>query len=121
MNPDVEWMPMPIHEWSEDILIAELNVEPAFSEDMDSLQRRLTEAEPDLPAVIVNMKAISYINSSNMAQLLRLRKHLATHQGRLRLCSIDKSVWSVMIVAGLDKLFECNEDVSTALASLQLA
>ncbi|MCA9295382.1 MAG: STAS domain-containing protein [Phycisphaerales bacterium] len=113
-------MVMPIHEWSDNIFIAELNDEPAFSEDMDSLHRRLGERERDMPDVIVNMKAISYINSSNIAQLLRLRKHLLGANGRLRLCAIDKAVWSVMIVAGLDKLFECTDDVSTALASLQL-
>ncbi|MEM7227772.1 MAG: STAS domain-containing protein [Planctomycetota bacterium] len=111
---------MPIHVWSEDIFIAELNDEPAFSEDMENLERRLQERDGDAPDVVVNMKGISYINSSNIAQILRLRKRLVAENGRLRLCAIEDSVWSVMIVAGLDKIFECTDDVSTALASLQL-
>ena len=35
---------MALNAWSEDILIAELEGEPMFSEDMDSLLQRLTEA-----------------------------------------------------------------------------
>ena len=67
---------MPINEWSESILIAELNDEPSFSEDMEALLRRLDDAMGDLPDVIVNAEGVSYMNSSNIAQLLKLRKKL---------------------------------------------
>jgi anti-anti-sigma factor len=111
---------MPINQWSDNIIIAELNDEPAFSEDMESLERQLRESPRPLPSVIANMQAVSYLNSSNIAQLLRVRKALNDHGGKLRLCAIDDSVWSLLMVAGLDKIFECNEDVSTALAALQI-
>ena len=39
---------------------------------------------------------------------------------RLRICSVDDAVWSVMLITGLDKVFEFTDDVSTSLASLQL-
>jgi len=69
---------MSLNEWSKEIVIAELNDEPAFSDDLDSLQARFDGAERDepIPDVILNMKGVSYLNSSNIAQLLRLRKKL---------------------------------------------
>lgn len=111
---------MPIVEWSDRIVIAELSDEPAFSDDMESLFRRLDESEDDLPNVVVNMQGVSYMNSSNISQLLRLRKRLLLGSRRLRLCSVADTVWSEIMVTGLDKILEFTDDVSTSLASLQI-
>ena len=111
---------MSIEQWSEAIVIAELNDEPAFSEDMDALTRQLDDLEGILPDAVINLQAVSYLNSTNIAQLLRVRKRLVDGNARMRLCAICDTVWSVMIVTGLDKLFEFTEDVATSLASLQI-
>jgi anti-anti-sigma factor len=112
---------VPINEWSESIVIAELNDEPSFSEDMDALMRRLDGDDAAAPDVIVDLKSVTYLNSSNLAQLLRLRKRLQHARGRLRICSAQSPVWSVLLTTGLDKIFEFTEDVSTSLASLQIS
>lgn len=111
---------MPLQQWSDTILIAELNDEPAMSDELDSLLRRLDSLQDKLPDVIVDLKAVTYLNSSNIAQMLRLRKLMAASTAKLRLCSVDDRVWSVVLVTGLDKLFEFTDDVSTSLASLQI-
>jgi anti-anti-sigma factor len=112
---------MPINPWSSDIYIAELSDEPLFSEDMHVLLQQLEEAgEQRLPHVIVNLQNVTYLNSSNIAQLLRLRKKLLPKDRRLRLCSLNDSVWSALLITGLDNVFDFTEDVSTALASLQI-
>jgi anti-anti-sigma factor len=113
---------MSITDWSESIVIAELSDEPAFSEDMDALLNRLdgcTKAD-HVPDVIVSMQGVTYLNSSNIAQLLRLRKKLNLAGRRLRICSVNDSVWTVMLTTGLDSVFSFTEDVSTSLASLQI-
>ena len=109
---------MPINEWSDNILIAEMNDEPSFSEDVEALERRIDR----MPGadIIINMQGVTYLNSSNIAQLLRLRKKLASNDARLRICSINDAAWSVMMTAGLDQLFEFTDDVTTSLASLQI-
>lgn len=110
---------MSIEQWSEAIVIAELNDEPSFSEDMDALTRQIDDIENvPLPDVVINLQGVSYLNSTNIAQLLRVRKRLVDNEARLRLCSVGDQVWSVMIVTGLDKLFDFTEDVATSLASL---
>lgn len=111
---------MPINEWSDSILIAEVSDEPQFSEDMENLIRRLESAGEQAPDVIVDMKSVTYLNSSNIAQLLRLRKIVVNGKGRIRICSLANPVWSVLLITGLDKVFDFTDDVSTSLASLQL-
>ena len=111
---------MPLQEWSETTLIAEMNDEPLFSEDFEALAARLEEDGDPTPDVIVNLKDVTRLNSSNLAQLLRLRKMILSRRRRLRICSVQDIVWSVFLMTGLEKLFEFTDDVSTSLASLQI-
>ncbi len=114
---------MSLNEWSDNIVLAETGEEPTFSEDMVSLMTIVEDSEQggrDMPDMVVNLAEVDYLNSSNIAQLLRLRKRLAAAGARLRVCSVGDQVWGVILVTGLDKLFEFHDDVATAIASLQL-
>ncbi len=110
-------------DWSESIAIAELADEPAFSEEVNGLIERVIKAaathEP-VPHVVLNLGAVTYLNSSNIAQMLRLRQALARQGRRLKICSVGDQVWSVILVTGLDKVFQFAADPMTALAGLQL-
>lgn len=108
-------------EWSERILIADLADEPALSDELHALNERLAEPESDgARDVVLNFAAVTYVNSSNIAQLLRLRSALADRGRGLRLCSIRDPVWSVLLMTGLDKVFNFAPDPASAIASLQL-
>ena len=111
---------MPIEAWSDEITIAELADETAFSEDMASLMQKLDANEDSIPDMIVNLSSVTYLNSSNIAQLLRLRKKLNTAGRNMRICAVEDQVWGVLMITGLDKIFDFTDDVTTALASLQL-
>ncbi len=111
---------MPLQDWSESTLIGEMNDEPLFSEDFEALMKRLESTDGDAPDVILNLLGVSRLNSSNLSQLLRLRKTLISRDRRLRICSVDDSVWSVFILTGLEQLFSFTDDVATSLASLQI-
>lgn len=105
--------------WSENIVVTELADEPMLSDELGGLLDRL-ETSASTPHIVLNLGRVSYVNSSNIAQLLKLRKRL-TEQGRqLRLCSVGQEVWSVMSITGLDKVFRFAPDPMTALASLQI-
>ena len=112
---------MPIEEWSDEITIATVGDEPAFSEDMANLLQRLDERGDSTPDVVLDLASVSYLNSSNIAQMLRLRKRLNTGGRNMRICSVDDQVWGVLMITGLDNIFDFTDDVSTALASLQLS
>lgn len=109
-------------DWSDRIQIAELADEPELSNELQSIIEVLSSDEPDAARdVILNFAGVSYVNSSNIAQLLRLRAMLAEAGRRLRLCSVGDQVWSVMLLTGLDKVFTFVPDPATAITSLQIS
>ncbi len=61
-----------------------------------------------------------FVNSSNIAALLRLRRQIHSQNGKLVLCNVVDQVWTTFLITGLDKLFDVSDNVTTALATLQL-
>jgi anti-anti-sigma factor len=97
--------------------VVELADDPAFSDETTVLSEMLAERQAH---VVMNLAEVSFLNSSNIAKLLRLRKQMTGSSRRLILCSIGNLVWSEFTVTGLDKIFEFSNDITTALATLQL-
>jgi len=108
---------MAIQKWSEEVTLAELGDDPLFSDELGGLLADLDQTPSD---VVLNLGAVSFVNSSNVAQLLRLRKQITNIERRLVLCGVNSQVWGVFQVTGLDKIFQFTNNVSTALAALQI-
>ena len=109
---------MALQEWSDEICVVDLIDDPQFSEDMNGLLEFLDGKPSD---VVLNFGAVGFINSSNVAKMLRLRKTVAAQERRLVLCDLNSQVWGVFQVTGLDKIFTFTKDVSTALATVQIS
>jgi|TARA_R110000782_G_scaffold13976_21_gene41037 anti-anti-sigma factor len=107
-------------EWSDTILIANLADEPALSDELALICEKV-EAAGQPPHAVLDFAEVSYINSSNIAQLLRLRKLLDASSRSMRLSGVTDDVMSVLMVTGLDKVFKFAPDTLTALAGLQLS
>lgn len=110
---------MPVEQWSDTILLAELADDPQYSDDLTAiLEQCANNTQLD---VLLNFASVSYLNSSNIAKLLKLRKLVTiTNERRLKLCGINRQVWGVFLVTGLDRIFDVADDVPTGLASLQM-
>ena len=109
---------MAIQKWSDSITVAELGDDPEFTDELTNLIENLEETPTD---VVLNFAAVSFINSSNVAKLLRLRKQIVSSQRRMLLCGVNAQVWGVFLVTGLDKIFSFTGDIATALATVQMA
>lgn len=110
---------MGIQNWSDDILLVELADDPQFTDDMNALSDLVDSGPPR--DVVLNFAGVSYLNSSNIAKLLKVRKSVALTQTRkLMLCGIDTHVWGVFLVTGLDKVFEFADDTASGLAMVQM-
>ncbi len=106
-------------DWSTDIAIANLADEPALSDELGTMIERLEDSET-APHIVLDFHEVSYVNSSNIAQLLRIRNMLVEFGHRLVLCSVTDEVMSVLVVSGLNKLFAFAPDTLTAIASVQI-
>lgn len=108
-------------EWSEDIVICDLADEPQLSEELGDLYQQLQERQgAEMPNVVLDLSKISYLNSSNIAQMLRLRKILVESNRKIKLSGVVDAVWSIMLLTGLDKVFDFAPDKPTAIAAFQL-
>ena len=111
---------MAIKDWSDNIILGDLQDDPQFSDDLNALSdlvQRRNQVD-----VVLDFSGVSYLNSSNIDKLLKLRKLLvhAPKPGKLKICAINTSVWGVFLVTGLDKIFDFCDDVPTGLASVQM-
>ena len=110
---------MSIKDWSENIILAELQDDPQFSDDLNALQELVRQRNG--VSVVLDFSGVHFLNSSNIAKLLKLRKAMhSTSKGKLRLSGMKTEVWGVFLVTGLDKIFDCCNDVTSALAGLQM-
>jgi anti-anti-sigma factor len=107
-----------IESWSDNITVVELQADPVFTDDMTALLEQL-QLKTDID-IVMNFTGLDYLNSSNIARLLKVRKAVLTNRRRLVLCEINTNVWGLFLVTGLDKVFEFAESVAIALAAIQL-
>ncbi len=110
---------MSIDEWSPSILRVDLSEGPAFAEDISELVERL-QTKPS-PHVVLDLSRISHLVSSNLTQLLQLRKLSKEFHFTLVISGVPTTLWSVFLTTGLDRLFEFAPDSATALAKITLA
>lgn len=110
---------MSVQQWSETVVLGELGDDPQFTDDLAAIIDQCTR-DPRQD-VLISLSAVNYLNSSNIAQLLKLRKLvMITNQRRLKLAGVNTQVWGVFLVTGLDRIFEFVDDVPSGLASLQM-
>ena len=110
---------MSVEQWSETVAMADLADDPHYTDDLNTVLEQCT-SNPQVD-VLLNFSEVRYLNSSNIAKLLKLRKLVSiSNERRLVLCGISREVWGVFLVTGLDRIFDVTEDVATGLASVQL-
>jgi anti-anti-sigma regulatory factor len=108
---------MPIEKWSDQVSVIHLADDPQFTDDITALER---QALAPKSAAVLDFGAVGMINSSNIAQLLLLRKRMAGVNCRLVLCNLNTQLWGALLVTGLDQIFDFSDNVTTALPTLQM-
>ncbi len=134
-------------DWESGILLSELADEPELSEEFSAIFARIKGEEgghaagatgtrgsagalgdagsaPIVPPgpcdLVLNFQGVSYLNSSHIAALLRMRKLVSEAGRRMILCGVNDEVRSMLNVTGLDKVFTIEPDTMTALARVQM-
>lgn len=107
-------------DWSDQIIISDLGDEPHLTEELAAVLERISTGPRATKNVVLNFAGVTYLSSSHLAQLLRLRKRLVDGGKALVLCALSENVWSVIMLTGLDRVFRTAPDPMTALAMLQI-
>jgi anti-anti-sigma factor len=109
---------MPVENWSETVVVVRLGDDPQFSEDLDTLEKTLKDNDVD---VVLDFSAVHYINSSNIAKLLKIRKAVVQKEQRMVLCGVNTQIWGAFLITGLDKIFQFADNVTMGLTMVQIA
>lgn len=110
---------MTVQQWSDTVILGELTDDPQYTDDLAAIiEQCRNDTRQD---VLLSLVQVNYLNSSNIAQLLKLRKLVTvTNQRRMKLAGVNTRVWGVFLVTGLDRLFDFVDDVPSGLAALQI-
>jgi anti-anti-sigma factor len=108
---------MPVEKWSDSVAVVRLADNPHVGDDLNALDAALQQRRLD---AVVDFSGVKMINSTSLAKLIKIRRHMNAAESRLLLCGVNDNVWGAFLVTNLDKLFEFMDDVPTALAALQI-
>lgn len=81
------------------------------------LRRELVKlVEQEVPRILVDLKNVSYIDSSGLATFVELFQKMKRYGGKLVLFNLSQGVRSVFEIAKLDTIFQLAENQREALA-----
>src|SRR5688572_23077769 len=102
---------MAIESRPDGVLLARLADDPQLATELDALLQ--TELRTP-PAVVLDVGRVTYLNSSHLSRLLRLRQRVILADGKLVICGAPAQVLGVFHATGLDKVFTLVDDEATA-------
>ena len=103
------------HKQKNDIVFFELSGEIDF-QNSPALRDRLQEAvRTQIRGLVVNLKKVSYIDSSGLATFVEALQKVKRYNGRLVLVELGPAVRSVFEIAKLDSVFSLAASEEEAL------
>ena len=74
------------------------------SPDLRKTLLDLVDRKP--PSIVVDLEAVTYIDSSGLATLIECMRGVKTYQGELLLVGVNARIWPIFKLAGLDRVFD---------------
>lgn len=89
----------------------DVNTSPEVKRSFDELIKQKKDK------IVVNLKEVSYVDSSGLATLVEILKNLRTYGGKLKLTNLSSKVMGLFEITKLNKLFDIVNEESEALNS----
>lgn len=97
------------------VLVREERLDAHNSEDLKAEINRLFET--GTKELLVDLKEVRFIDSSGLGVLVSGFKNAATHQGSIKLCSLQTQVKSMFELTRLHRVFDIYQTMDEALES----
>jgi anti-sigma B factor antagonist len=72
----------------------------------------------DDPRFVIDLRAIQYMQSSDIGVLITLKRRIDARKGKVVLMNIDPFIYEILRTMRIDKLFTIAPDMTSALAAL---
>ncbi|MFC1570424.1 STAS domain-containing protein [Candidatus Omnitrophota bacterium] len=89
----------------------DINTSPDFKKSFDAA----VGAKKD--KIVINLKEVSYVDSSGLATLVEILKNMRAYGGKLKLTNLSDKVRGLFEITKLDKLFDIVADEDSAVGS----
>ena len=91
---------------------------PLTGTDADKFKARLLEiAGKTLGRVVLDISAVSYVDSRGLESLVDVTQQLSASGKALKLCAANETLRQVMMLTGVSSQFEHFEDANSAIRS----
>ena len=100
-----------------DVRVAHITGPSVNSENATQLREELVHVIDGCQKIILNLSAVTYINSDGLRQIILLHKELQKRAEQLRLCHLQDVVDEVFRLTRLDRLMTICSDQQAALES----
>ena len=97
------------------VMVREERLDAHNSEDLKLEMNRLFDS--GTKDLLVDLKEVRFIDSSGLGVLVSGFKNAATHQGSIKLCSLQAQVKSMFELTRLHRVFDIYQTVDEALES----
>ena len=97
------------------VVVREERLDAHNSEELKVEMNRLFEG--GTKELLVDLKEVRFIDSSGLGVLVSGYKNAATHQGSIKLCSLQTQVRSMFELTRLHRVFDIYQTVDEALES----
>ena len=89
----------------------DINTSPEVKRSFDDAIKQRKEK------VVINLKDVSYVDSSGLATLVEILKNLRAYGGKMKLTNLSSKVKGLFEITKLDKLFDIVGEEDEAVAS----
>ena len=89
----------------------DINTSPEVKRSFDDAIKQKKEK------VVINLKDVSYVDSSGLATLVEILKNLRAYGGKMKLTNLSSKVKGLFEITKLDKLFDIVGEEDEAVAS----
>ncbi|MFQ5953082.1 MAG: STAS domain-containing protein [Candidatus Omnitrophota bacterium] len=89
----------------------DVNTSPEIKKSFDNLIKEKKDK------VVVNLKDVSYVDSSGLATLVEIFKNLRAYGGKIKLTNLSSKVMGLFEITKLNKLFDIKAEEEEALNS----
>jgi len=91
---------------------------PLTGTDADKFKARLLEIiRKTLGRVVLDVSAVSYVDSKGLESLVDVTQELSQSGRALKLCAANETLRQVLVLTGLSSQFEHFEDANSAVRS----
>lgn len=91
----------------------DINTSPSIKKTFDKAMQKKSDR------VIINLKNVTYVDSSGLATLVEILKNMRQYGGKLKLCNLSPKIKSLFEITKLEKLFDIQPDEEEAIASFK--